>query len=614
MARAGVSVTSRSAELFNDAATLLAVRLTASSYYEIFLGVLGPAVAFLFPEATVTLSNSGAYGSGVVEVNLGSDQQMIAGIFMGAVVGFGVRVLQQVYIPIYWARPWQLSWKTAFDLQFKFEIDILKLLIELIQYLLGKGADQGYINQGTSKKLSGYLDSKLAQSFKFYSNSFGTLGPGVTSLSATPRYSIPFDVIKNTPGLGGLIALMKAVQGKIEMGPVIEISMPVKLGLDSFTVVGGQGPNSKQTYSDLKYVGDYTAVATGLPFTSNPTTFQTNVTYSSSWNVGIGMFFKLAILKFFSVQVTTATLDLVHLLGRQLGETQIHSNVATQFEGNCVLVAAMSLACISESLSNFDVPPNTVVGGIPFTGTISVDETWTDPDVAISLQITPSVDGFPTSVVLARNTRSASFTFKFPNVALVPGEANDSSAPISPSTTSPDQAYIIDASIPQAVQPACSALQVSAPVTVRNRILSLNRRSTSSGIGPLWNPVKGGSSITAGSDASIAAATIYVSFPVVPGETFDAGIPVTFSLYDERRELRRGSNVVLFGAGIDMVVLSPSAKVIYRFNPASNENTLLVWWKSAGPASGYSNLFYLVMDGGVTFGKTEYWLTVSNWS
>jgi len=68
-------------------------------------------------------------------------------------------------------------------------------------------------------------------------------------------------------------------------------------------------------------------------------------------------------------------------------------------------------------------------------------------------------------------------------------------------------------------------------------------------------------------------------------------------------------------AGSASVRLSPSGTL--TFTPARNYTTsanVTLTWLGPGPQKNYSNRFFLAIDAGCAYGRTEVWLDVWNWS
>jgi hypothetical protein len=617
--RAGISNTARSNVLFDGAATILFSRTKVSAFYEFFVGVLGPAIAFEFPNAQVNLNNP-ERGGGQVLVDFGQNQQMVAGLGVGMAVGAGLKVTQQFYLPESWFSPWKFSWRTAFELSLEFEVDFIRLLLNLIALLLGESGSAGLIAADRASKLQRFLNVSdefgFAESFKFYGYSSDRLGPG-KQLNALPTVVIPFDFAKAIPGLANFIKNLAAVVGECSLGPMFLIQMPVSLEVDSFTVRGGQGESSTATYGPVTYEGPIAMANGDQRFTTSAQRFATNVSYRTGFEVGLSVFFKIQICKVFSFQRTGPSLNLLHLLLAQVPTYAASGSVSTNIQSGCVLVPRMSIAFSSSgSDPNFPPEPNTAVADVSFKGEVFLDDPWDDPPTQIQIRINPPVAGFPTSCPINTGDKSSQFEHTFGNQCVISGDMNHPGVTISPSPSSPYQSFSIRASLPNSSRP-CADWEVTAPVKLRNRILQATLVDGTAGDGPVFSPTAGAQlnadpSQPPGDVKNFA--TVKYLFPYAPG-----AIPVTATvlnvyLVDEERRPHKNSNVVirfdsgasasLFNAAKQLIVPMPNAGATFRIEWLSS---------SPPPPRNYSNLFYLILDAGCQFGQTEFWLNVWNW-
>ena len=613
-ARAGISNTSRSSPLADGSVTVLFLRTKVSAYYDFLMGIIGPAVSFNFPNNNVALINP-TTGGGQVTVNLGADQQMVAGMAIGFVVGAGLTVSQEIYLPASWYTPWKFTWRTVFELSLRVEVDFIALLLNLINYLLGQSGKDGYLSRDTSDKLTRYLGygsaGGVAESFKFYAYSSDSLGPNET-VTATPRHVIPFDLMKSIPAARNFMKLLATIVGEVQFGPCLEIHMPVTLGLAGFTVGGGQGANSSETYSPVTYDGS-TAIARGTKrFETLADRFTTNVVYTTGFTVAVSYFFKISLMKVFSIQVNTGSLDLLNLLNLKVPPRAVEGSVSTEVATSCILTPQMSIAF--SVAGNPSVPPNTVIAGLVFSCEIFLSEPWAGPPTNIALSISPPISGFPSSVPLATGRAVAIFKHTIPNQYVIAGIPGNIGAEIPPSSTSPYQSYLVTATIPPNDLQPCFDWEVTAPLMLMNRVLTARRVYGTPGDGPVWNPSYGGAQVNANPDYAPQnvpnGVDAYYLFGALPGQT-PTQTPITITLYNDERHPHSGSDVWI-SFGDKSAQLSPSATLTLPIYTGGVY--FFVQWRSMGPQVNYSSRFYLVLDGGDVCGQTEFWLTVWNWS
>jgi hypothetical protein len=193
---------------------------------------------------------------------------------------------------------------------------------------------------------------------------------------------------------------------------------------------------------------------------------------------------------------------------------------------------------------------------------------------------------------------------------------NNPGAPISPSASSPFQSFSIRASLPKTSDP-CVDWEVTAPVKVRNRVIQATLLDGTPGDGPVFSPT-GGAQLNASSSQPPSdvknVATVKYYFPYEPN-----AIPVTATvlnvyLLNEERQPHINSNVVIrFESGASDNLKRSAAQLTVPM-PNAGATFTIEWLSfSPHPPSNYSNVFYLILDGGCQFGQTEFWLNVWNW-
>jgi hypothetical protein len=319
-------------------------------------------------------------------------------------------------------------------------------------------------------------------------------------------------------------------------------------------------------------------------------------------------------MKVFSIQVNTGSLDILNLLNLKVPPYIVGGSVSTAVATSCILTPQMSMSFTNVGGAS-SVPPNTVIGGVQFSCEIFLSEPWAGEDTHIALSIYPEIPGFPTSVPLPHGNTAALFKHTIPNRSVNAGNPDDPGAEIPPSSTSPYQSYLVSATLPPNSLQPCFDWEVTAPLKLMNRVLQVNFYNGTSGPGPVWNPL-GGAQLNANpdytpQDVTFSAVASY-SFPSAPGQV-NTEAPVRITLYDDERRPHTGSDVRIVFKGIASAQLSPSATLTLPI--LVNQATyFLIEWRSKGPQVNYSSRFYLVFDGGATYGKTEFWLTVWNWS
>ena len=556
--RAGISSEGSSDLIFNQAVTIAFSRLLGYAYYEFFMGVVGPSVAFVFDEAQVTISNPANTTQGQIRVQL-SDQTMQAGLVAGMVFGGGVNITEQLYLPSSWKSPWKFTWHTVFQANLAFEIDFLALFLELIEYLLHTGAADGLISHDTANTVSPFIKGR--ESFNFSAYSTDSFGASLHDITAYPQMQLPINLADFSPILATFVKLLEKVKGDLAFGPGLFVVMPVQLGITGFTVEGGQGDNSSADYSSLHFNDGGIITATGpKAFTTKPTKFTTNVSYTSSFTLGVSCMFSISACKIFNLTLNTGTLDILTLLGIPLPSLPtVASSVSTSVGNTCVLEPTMSLLVTPAQTDPSD--PTLLLPGVAALVEVLLSSNWTGPDTQISLTINPSVSGFPSQVMMLHNSMSAEFLLTLYNQCVYTGDPDNPGAKGSPTPTSPYQSFSITAKLPPDASQPCKDFEVTTSVKLKNTVIIPKLASGTPGDAPVWNPGVGGGQLNANSAfAPSMANNIEISFYFPqPLPNPPASIPVVMTLYNEQRMLHVGSNVRVTLSSGGSAVLNPSA-------------------------------------------------------
>jgi len=608
--RAGIQTTTVEHSLINKSFSAVLVRYKVASYYTTLMGVLGPAISFKFANCKVELHD--VPEGGEVKCDFGPDQDVVAGMAVAFVVGAGIQLTQEIAFPKKWYAPWEISWHQVFNLTLDVEIDFMALLVLIIQVLLGY---KGHLTADSTNKLAnfcGYGEQNTAQSFKFFAYGDEPLGPEET-IEVTPELVIPWDLMNSFPAAKGFVEALSKIGGDVSFGPTLLVQMPVTFGVTGFTVNGSDGP---QQYTLDRYEGT-TAIATGSSgFTSPVTRFQTNVKYETGFDLGLSFFFGIGLFKLFSIGFSGPSLSLLSLLGlnqsSNVAENSGENYVATDVATGCILIPRMGMGF---SANSDLLPDNNVISGIPFQGIVFLDPAWDGGPAHVTLAIDPSLAGFPESLPIAHGQSQVSFTFTVPNQCVLLGDFNDPAASAAASATYPNRTFLVTASLPpNSVQP-CTEWEVTVPLKVYNRCLSLKLLEGTPGLSPPWN-VNGGGQLNANTEyppeGIVNSLQGEYRYNSAPNDT-DTEAEITISLYNDERQLHSGSDVKITFATGQSAMLSPSAKLTLPIRAQAEAVDFTIEWLSKGPQVNYSTLFYLVMDGGCAYGQGEFWLNVWNW-
>ena len=614
-ARAGIAASSRSYKLFDIPILIICTRLKLTLYGGYGFGIVGPAIAFLSKDVSVARDNIG--NEGQLTLTFKDGLQMEAGAFMGAYVSGGVTATLQVYLPRPWYKVWAFTWVTAFTIRKDFKIDLLKLLFKLISYLLSKKPDGASFKADDKNKLQ---ETKLGvQGFSMVGNASGV----TRNLRATPELVAPINIANYIPNMREVNLLLAKIDGEISFGPAAHLQYPVTFNFTGFTVEGSVLGASEADYDrGLEYLNRNQVTARGnrqFNLRENPSKFTTHVEYQTSVRLGLSIFAKVKVAKFFSIGTNTPSLDLTFLLYRRPEDrngAKVPNKVTSNVGGGCVLTPNMTL--------RFQGPDNTleIRTGQLAKGRITLAGFQMPKEVTVGLTIEPSVDYFPTSVKIPAGANSIEFPFTFRNQFMLTGNRDNLSELASPSALSPLQDYRVRATLLEDNLPACSDYQADSPLSITNRFIRCQRfLNTAAGAAPLWDPlasatIKGDiNDPNAPGGQNFALALLW--FPYVSTEQPQT-VPVTFTLLDENREPYSRSSVEILAGG-DRKLLTPSCTLNVTLlseqqAPNARVQSFVVQWLSKGKHTEYSNRFYLIVDAGCQYGQAEFWLDVYNWS
>lgn len=600
--RAGFSASQHSDQIFDTGSTVLFSRFKLSAYYDYLMGICGPSLSFLFEDLGVALANTSNGGQLTLDFS-SAKQEAQAGMFMGFSFGGGVDAREQLYLPSSWYSPWKFSWHTVFSASVKVEIDFLELFAELIAYLLEQAAEDALLEKDTSDHLGSVIDS--GQTFMFVGEAEDAF-PAQKQLTAAPSVTVPINLVDYVPGLDSFVKALHKVKGDLCLGPSFTLAMPVTMHLGSFTVDSGMP--TQATYGSPQF-GKTTVTATGPAYSgTTPKTLTTNVNYDVGFSIDLGVYFSLSACKIFSFSWQAPSLGLAPLLGFDAIVPTMSGSVSTLLES-----PSLSCVLVPELMVKFSEDP--ILTGTPVTVTVSVASPYIGPvDVAIATD--PPMPGFPTAVSIPSGQHSTSFTYTFADRCIPSGDPNDPTATESASPTSPTYTVNVTCKATLSPPPTCGSSDISVitAINVLDNVIALALASGTVGPAPPWaDQSTGGATINA--DPSLPAGdanasnTAFVNVRLSRNAPTDA-VPVRFTLLDEQRQPHPTSALeVFFERDPVSAVLGPANTLSIHL-----PNTIQMRWASKGPQVNYSNRFILVVDAGCSYGQSEFWLDLWNWS
>jgi hypothetical protein len=606
--RAGISASARSYKLFDIPLLIVCTRLKISAYAGYGFGIVGPSVAFLSKSVSVARDNIEG-GGGQATLTFSDGPQMEAGAFVGAYVTGGVTAALQIYLPRPWWKVWAFTWQNVFTINKDFKIDLLALMSKLIEYLLTKKTNAGSFKEDTKNKLE---ETKLGV------KSFGMVGStsGLRrDLRATPEVTAPLNLANYVPKLREINQGLAKIDGEISFGPTAHLQYPVTFNFDGFTVVGGvMGAPQADYREDVQYRNNQVTARGKTPFNTreNPTRFTTHVRYQTSVRLAISIHASVKVAKFFNIGVNTPSLDLTFLLFRRpesRGTVPVENFVSTSVGGGCVLTPNMTLRF--QGPEGLEIKTGQLAKGLL---TLAGFRSSSPATVALEIEPEPRAANFPNIVMIPAGSQFVEFPFTFQNQCLATGNRNEPDEMVPPSAIAPLQTYRVRATLLEYLGIACSDYQAETPLSITNRFIRCQAfRDTPRGIAsPPWDALASG---RIHADEGVTEVSAVLWFDYVSGEEPQT-VPVTFTLLDENRQPYTRSDVEVSTNGGGKL-LAPSCTLnvtLLRERDIQGAANLFIRWNSKGQPTGYSNLFYLVVNAGCQYGQTEFWLDVFNWS
>jgi hypothetical protein len=545
-ARAGLQVSSSSTPFLDTGVTILFTRLKVSAYYQLLLGVVGPAFAFLFDPVTVTTRNQGDQGQVVLDLSNSQTINAQSGLVVGVAFSGGVHIVLDLYLPSRWYSPWKFKWSTVLDKQITYTIDLCQLLVKLIAYLISRsrnspnGTQRGFMTQDTANTLGQFINGQTSwRMFDEVNRGF----PASQTLSPAPRITIPWNMVDFVPVLAGFVKALQAIKGDVFVGPTLSVQFPTTLRLNHMIVEGGQGIGSSAAYGQLDYTST-TVTGTGPRFdvTTAPTRLTTHVNYQTQVGVLLSCLFQVTAAKIFSIGVNTPSLELLSLLRLprpSLGS--INNSVSTQFSNPAsVLVPQLKLSVVND-----DNNPSPIVAGIRSKFFVQLRSPWTGPGpLNVSLSNDQRLPAFPSQLAIPVGSDNFSTTYTFPSQAVATGNPDQPGQTQSATPTSPAYSVRITAQgSPQQVGERAPQFENIQSIRVDNPIISIQpaiSAPSQQARGPVWNPNNGQFVNPTNSGANPNKQPPGFSYAIFKvqwnGAAPRSSVPVRFTLLSEDRQ------------------------------------------------------------------------------
>jgi hypothetical protein len=153
------------------------------------------------------------------------------------------------------------------------------------------------------------------------------------TLNVNPGFKIPINLVPLTEALPPPLdapflinEVLEALWGGLQMGPQITVSIPVQVKLANITV-------DNQTYGNLQFNGGQ-VTGTGGRATANPKQLGVTLSETPGFDIELGVFANVCVLKLFNLSGSANLVDLTGLLGIHVSTGPFTDKLATPLGGS----------------------------------------------------------------------------------------------------------------------------------------------------------------------------------------------------------------------------------------------------------------------------------------
>jgi hypothetical protein len=290
----GINQSSVLKTLINSHHRILLWKFDIYFYYDLELGLCGPGWA-----AWLDMDGKTEANSDKVSLTIHEDQTS-AGFFVGLVITLGMKIIVWQLTPHFSCHHWHphiySDWSTRLDFDLKIELDIIKLLMDLIKKALAEGG-------GDVKDKGNVLGMR---SYSMYAAKNDTFRTGDGSFRIEPLLNLPIDVLPEIPYVGDVIKACDDIGAKLKAGPVITFGIPVDMHLNAVKI-------NDQTLGSL-WVDNGSITGRRGTDTSTPTKLGVEFKWTPSIDFRLGWFISFSLFSLFHIGAQF-TFSVTSLLG-----------------------------------------------------------------------------------------------------------------------------------------------------------------------------------------------------------------------------------------------------------------------------------------------------------
>ncbi len=319
-------------------------RFSGNVRYEFITGLCGPSYA-------ASMLIDGELNQNSVSLTVSGDEAA-AGVFVGVKVLFPITFSVESGSPRWSLKHgWSVKWKKAFTLSPTPEIDILKMLIDLIKKLLKEAKKSSDIKPGkdlegppkeNDEKAKKKPDVKVKSwaIFDSVKDQFGRSGPG--EIKPEPTLTIVVNLVPLFPDLVAIDHGLKALWGGLSLGPKFHFIVPVHIRLKGLSFDGNN-------LDDMALKGNQISGTLPVPV-DNPKELSARVDHTVGLTFGTSFFLSVSVCKCFSFDPESPMLRLDKLFGWEI-ETKPYCTGFRNEVGNEDSPAEPKFACDQEQVT-----------------------------------------------------------------------------------------------------------------------------------------------------------------------------------------------------------------------------------------------------------------------
>ena len=309
---AGINIANRTQSLINSANQILIWKYDVYFYYNLQVGLCGPAWA-------TYVDVGGSADANGLDMTI-YDDSTAAGFFLGAIFTLGLRgALSQLVVHVtcsHWHPRVYTTWDTRLRFDLAVSIDFIKIIMSLIQ-----GETDGEVeDEGDAIGMSS------VSMYKMMSNRFNS-GDGTFTIE--PLLNFPIDILPYIPAFGEVIEACDDIGAKIKSGPMISLGLPVAMSIDQVMF-------DDHSYSSLTFNnGRVTSSTVQADSTGNEV--QLEFKWTPSIDLRVGWFASFSLWSLFNfganytysitelLGINTSTGTYTHTLGNTAGSAVLSS-------------------------------------------------------------------------------------------------------------------------------------------------------------------------------------------------------------------------------------------------------------------------------------------------